>query len=170
VAAEESSYRMRPASIQDAAAVRSLSNATLSHPDGKGRKEGHRAAAQRGELLLLERYEGRLRDWRICAFVEWHIRVDDVLTIRDFGTDGESPHPGMVNLLVTELMRSLSPTAATIKVRADATDWNDIIRSIAGFVLDGTEYRRPHWFNVWQWTRESEAEAARASRAPRFRR
>jgi hypothetical protein len=161
---------MRPASDQDTEAVRALSTATLSHPDGKGRKEGHRAAAQRGELLLLERYDGRLRDWRVCAFVEWHIRVDDVLTIRDFGTEGDSPHPGMVRLLVMELMRSLTPTEATIKVRADATAWNDIIRGFAGFVLEGTEYRRPYWINVWQWTRESAAEAARSSRAPRFRR
>jgi hypothetical protein len=152
------------------AAMRQLGASTLSHPDGKGRKEGHRGAAQRGEILLLERYDSRVRDWRIAAFVDWHIRVDDVLTIRDAGTEGEVPHSGMVKQLVMELIRSLSPVEATLKVRADAADWNAIIGEIAGFTLEGSEYRRPHWINVWQWTRESAAQAARGGRAPRFRR
>jgi len=169
LAAEGFSYRMRPATVQDTGAVRQLAGTTLSHPEGKGRREGHRAAAQRGELLLLERYDGRLQDWRVCAFVEWHIRVDDVLTIRDVGTEGDSPHPGMAKQLLMELMRSLTPAQAAIKVRTDATEWNQIIRSIAGFMLEGTEYRRPSWFNVWQWTRESAAEAARSGRGSRFR-
>jgi hypothetical protein len=161
---------MRPATLQDMAAIRQLGASTLSHPDGKGRKEGHRGAAQRGEILLLERYDSRIHDWRIAAFVDWHIRVDDVLTIRDAGTEGEVPHSGMVKQLVMELIRSLSPIEATLKVRADAADWNDIIRGIAGFSLEGTEYRRPHWISVWQWTRESAAQAARTGRAPRFQR
>jgi hypothetical protein len=161
---------MRPATLQDLGVLRRLAVSTLSHPDGKGRKEGHRGAAQRGEVLVLERYDSRLRDWRICAFVDWHIRVDDVLTIRDAGTEGEGPHSGMIKQLVMELIRSLSPVEATLKVRADAGEWNEIIRSIAGFELEGSEYRRPHWINVWRWTRESAAQAARAGRAPRFQR
>ena len=168
MATEELSYRMRPATLQDMAALRELGAPTLSHPDGKGRKEAHRGAALRGEVLLLERYDSRLRDWRICAFVDWHIRVDDVLTIRDAGTEGDVPHSGMVKQLVMELIRSLSPVEATLKVRRDAGDWNDIIVSIAGFELEGSEYRRPHWINVWRWTRESAAQAARTARAPRF--
>ena len=170
MATEELSYRMRPATLQDMAAIRQLGASTLSHPDGKGRKEGHRGAAQRGEILLLERYDSRIRDWRIAGFVDWHIRVDDVLTIRDAGTEGDTPHAGMVKQLVMELIRSLSPIEATLKVRRDAADWNAIIGEISGFTLEGSEYRRPHWINVWQWTRESAAQAARTGRAPRFRR
>jgi len=170
VATQELPYRMRPATLQDLLALRQLAASTLSHPDGKGRKEGHRAAAQQGEVLLLERYDGRIRDWRIAAFVDWHIRVDDVLTIRDAGTEGEVPHSGMVKQLVMELIRSLSPVEATLKVRVDATDWNEIVQGIAGFTREGSEYRRPHWINVWRWTRESAAQAVRTSRAPRFRR
>jgi hypothetical protein len=161
---------MRPATLQDTAALRQLGASTLAHPDGKGRKEGHRGSAQRGEVLLLERYDAHLRDYRISAFVDWHIRVDDILTIRDAGTDGEVPHSGMVKQLVMELIRSLNPLEATLKVREDAGDWIDIIRGIAGFEVEGREYRRPHWITVWRWTRESAAQASRAARAPRFRR
>ena len=170
MATEELSFRMRPATPQDIAGMRQLGASTLSHPDGKGRKEGHRGAVQRGEVVLLERYDSRIRDWRISAFVDWHIRVDDVLTLRDAGTEGEVPHSGMVKQLVMELIRSLSPVEATLKVRVDAADWNELIRGIAGFALEGSEYRRPHWINVWQWTRESAAQAARTGRAPQFRR
>jgi hypothetical protein len=120
--------------------------------------------------LLLERYDSRSRTWQPCALVDWHMRVDDVLTIRDIGTTGDIPNSGMVKHLLTELMQSLSPVEIVLKVRADAAVWNDIIRSIPGFVPEGPEYRRPHWINIWRWTRETAALAARASRAPRFRR
>ena len=170
MATEELSYRLRPATMQDMPALRQLGSSTLSHPDGKGRKEAHRGAAQRGEVLLLERYDSRARDYRVAAFVDWHIRVDDVLTIRDAGTEGELPHSGMVKQLVGELIRSLSPLEANLKVRRDAGDWNEIIAGIPGFELEGSEYRRPNWINVWHWTRESAAQAARVARTPRFRR
>ena len=109
---------------------------------------------------------------RLAQRLVWFqdIRVDDVLTIRDAGTEGELPHSGMVKQLVGELIRSLSPLEANLKVRRDAGDWNEIVAGIPGFELEGSEYRRPHWINVWHWTRESAAQAARAARAPRFRR
>ena len=150
--------------------MRAIAASTLSHPEGKGRREGYQSAIQREELIVLERYEPKVRDWRVAAFVEFHIRVDDILTIRDMGTEGEIPHSGMIKQLVAELIRSLSPLEVGLKVRADAAAWNDVIRSIAGFVLEGSEYRRPHWINVWKWTRESAALAARTQRPPRFRR
>ena len=168
---EELSYRMRPATLEDVPALRKFSGPTLSHPEGKGRREGYRASAQRGELLILERYDAKSRDWHNSAFVDWHMRVDDVLTIRDAGTEGDVPHSGMVKQLIMELIRSLSPAEIILKVRADASEWNEIIRGVAGFTLEGQrEYRRPHWINVWTWTRESAARAAsRGQRAPRFR-
>jgi len=167
---EELSYRMQPATLEDVPALRQISGATLSHPEGKGRREGYRASAQRGELLVLERYDAKSRDWRIAAFIDWHMRVDDVLTIRDIGTEGDVPHSGMVKQLIMELIRSLAPAEIVLKVRADAAQWNDIVRSVAGFGLEGSEYRRPHWINVWSWTREAAARATRIQRAPRFRR
>lgn len=89
------------------------------------------------------------------------MRVDDVLTIRDAGTETLPPHPGMVKQLVLELLRSLSPVEAIVKVRRDAADWNEILESIAGFTVEGSEYRRPHWINIWKWTRQA------AGRPPR---
>jgi hypothetical protein len=170
VAQEEFSYRIREATIEDVPAIRETAVTTLSHPEGKGRRESYRSAAQRGELLLLERYDTRHRDWRPCAFVDWHMRVDDVLTIRDIGNVGDVANSSMAKQLVGELIRSLNPIEIILKVRADAANWNDVIRSIAGFDLEGSEYRRPNWINIWKWSRESAAQAARTSRAPRFRR
>jgi hypothetical protein len=167
---EELSFRIRTATPEDATSVRAIASSTLSHPEGKGRREGYRAAIQRGELLVLERYDSRSRDWRISAFAEFHIRVDDILTIRDIGTEGDAPHSGMIKQLISELIRSLSPLEVGLKVRADAEAWNEVLRSVSGFGLEGSEYRRPHWINVWKWSRESAALAARTQRAPRFRR
>ncbi|MPZ13181.1 MAG: hypothetical protein GEU73_01930 [Chloroflexi bacterium] len=170
LAVQELSFHIRLATAEDAAALREIVGTTLSHPHGKGRRAVFRSAAQRGELLVLERYDPKAREWRVGAFVDWHMRVDDVLTIRDIGTEGEVPHSGMVKQLIMELIRSLSPVAMSVKVRADATEWNDVIRSITGFSFEGSEYRRPHWINVWRWSRESAERAAHVQRAPRFRR
>jgi hypothetical protein len=171
VAEPELSYRIRTAVEDDVPALRQIFGPTLSHPEGKGRREAYKAATQRGELLVLERYDSRARDWHISAFIDFHIRVDDVLTIHDIGTEGDTPHSGMVKQLVNELVRSLAPIEAGLKVRADVASWNEIIASIPGFELEGQrEYRRPHYLNVWKWTREAAAQAARGARAPRFRR
>jgi hypothetical protein len=169
VTEQELSYRIRTATSEDGAALRQIAGSTLSHPEGKSRREAYRAATQRGELLVLERFDPRARDWRISAFVDFHMRVDDVVTIHDIGTEGETPHSGMVKQLINELLRSLSPVEAGLKVRADAAQWNEIVASIPGFELDGQpEYRRPYWINVWKWTREAAARATRGQRAPRF--
>jgi hypothetical protein len=171
VAQQELSYRIRTATSEDLAGLRLISGATLSHPEGKGRREAYKAAIEREELLVLERLDPRQRDWHISAFVDFHMRVDDVLTIHDIGTEGDTPHSGMVKQLVNELLSSLSPIEAGLKVRRDVTEWNEIIASIPAFELEGQpEYRRPHWINVWKWTREGAAIAARGQRAPRFRR
>lgn len=168
MAAEALSYRIRAVVPEDIARLRQMGGSSLSRPEGKGHRESYRSATQRGELLVLERYEAKVRDWRICAFVDWHMRVDDVLTIRDAGTEGEVPHSGMVKQLLMELLRSLSPAEVIVKARADATPWNEIFRSIPGFDLEGSEYRRPYWINIWRWSRESAAQASRAARNVRF--
>jgi hypothetical protein len=94
------------------------------------------------------------------------MRVDDVLTIRDIGTETSPPHGGMVKQLVLELIRSLSPVEAFLKVRRDASEWNEILASIAGFEIEGEEYRRPNWINIWKWTRQASARPTRGMQRP----
>ena len=167
---EELSFRFRTAILEDVPRMAQFAGTSLAHPEGKARRASFRSSAQRGELLLLERYESKTRDWKVSAFIDWHIRVDDILTIRDVGTEGQSPHSGMVKQLLMELLRSLAPLEMTAKARSDAADWNELLRSIPGFDLEGTEYRRPPWINVWRWTREAAAQAERSARGQRPRR
>jgi hypothetical protein len=154
-------YEFVPASTEDVALLRKLVRVTLTHPDGGGRREGLRAAAERGELLLLVHEDPRERTRQVDGFVEFHMRVDDVLVLRDAGSVGETPHPAIIKHLIGELLRSLAPVAAVAKVRRDATVWNELLNSIPGFQLDGSEYRRPYWINVWEWSRERAARAGR---------
>jgi hypothetical protein len=167
---EELALRFRLAEPADAPALRKLPKVTLSHPDGPARSETHRGAINRGELLLLERYDTREKIWSIGGFVDYHMRVDDTLTIREIGTVGESVHAGIVRHLLDELLRSAAPTSAGLKVRRDAEAWNSIFASTAGFELLGSEYRRPHWYNVWEWSQERARQArGRPSRGQRRR-
>ena len=89
---DELAYRIRAAEPDDLAAVRGTITVSLAHPEGRGRGTSLRTAQQRNELLLLERYDAREKDWVIGGFVEFHMRVDDTLTLRDLGTIGDSPH------------------------------------------------------------------------------
>ncbi|MSQ23467.1 MAG: hypothetical protein EXR58_02790 [Chloroflexi bacterium] len=162
----EPPYHIRTGNEKDAVGLRTVIGSTLSRPEGGGRRTGYRAAADREELLVLERYDAHTRDWAACAFVVWHIRVDDVLTIRDAGTEGAKPHPGMVKQLILELLRSLSPVEAIVKVRRDSDEWNEILSEIAGFVVEGGEYRRPYWINIWRWTRQAAVRPARGTARP----
>jgi hypothetical protein len=155
----EIGYEFVPASPSDVATLRSQVRYTLTHPDGRGRREGYRAAAERGELLLLVHDDRREHERRIDGFVEYHMRVDDVLVLRDAGSVGDAPRPAIIKHLINELFRSLAPQAATVKVRRDAEVWNELLASVPGFELQGSEYRRPHWINVWEWTRERAARA-----------
>ena len=143
-------YEFVPASPSDVAQLRTQVRNTLTHPDGRGRREGYRAAAERGELLLLVHEDPRDHQRRLDGFVEFHMRVDDVLVLRDAGSVGDTPHAAIIKHLIGEVLRSLAPVAAVAKVRRDATVWNDLLRSIPGFELAGSEYRRPHWINVWE--------------------
>jgi len=157
-------YEFVPASASDVAQLRAEVRYTLTHPDGRGRREGYRAAAERGELLLLVHEDPRAHERRLDGFVEFHMRVDDVLVLRDAGSVGDAPHPAIIKHLIGELLRSLAPVAAVAKLRRDATVWNDLLASIPGFELAGSEYRRPHWINVWEWSREAAARAGQRAR------
>ncbi len=164
--ANDEPFRIRTASEAEARALLGVIQSSLSHPEGKGRRAGYLAAAQREELLVLERHDPRAHDWKACAFVEWHMRIDDVLTIRDLGTETSPPHAGMVKQLVLELLRSLNPVEALLKVRRDAADWTEILESIAGFEIEGDEYRRPYWINIWKWTRQAAGRPTRGGPRP----
>ncbi|MCC6179105.1 MAG: hypothetical protein IT305_27660 [Chloroflexi bacterium] len=169
---DELAFRIRSAEPEDLPVLRSSISSSLAQPEGRGRGTSLRTAQQRNELLLLERYDARDKDWVIGGYVEFHMRVDDVLTIRDVGTAGETPHAGIAKHLLGELLRSLAPESATCVVRRDVEVWNGILASIPGFYVEGPpEYRRPHYYNIWKWSpelaRESQRGGRRGGGAPR---
>jgi hypothetical protein len=167
---EELAIRFRRAEPEDAKALRSVPKSTLTHPDGQGRSESFKGAIDRNELLLLERYDTREKAWTIGGFIDYHMRVDDSLTIREIGTTGEGDvHSGVVRHLLDELLRSAAPSLATLKVRADAEAWNAIFSSTPGFEMLGREYRRPHYYLVWEWS-QLRARQERGKPARGFRR
>jgi hypothetical protein len=166
---EELAFRIRVAEAEDGKRLRAARKVTMSHPDGQGKSESFKGAIDRAELLLLERYDPREKDWAIGGFVDYHMRVDDSLTIRDIGTVGEGLHAGIIRHLLDELFRSAAPISASLKVRRDAEDWNQLFATVPGFEPAGSEYRRPHWYAVWEWSRER-ARAASGGRGRAFRR
>ncbi len=159
---DELAFRIRSAEPEDLKPLQAAMKVSLAHPDGRTRSGSLRTAQQRDELLLLERSDPREKAWVLGGFVEWHMRVDDTLTLRDVGSVGEAPHAGIVKHLLSELLRSLSPLAATAVVRRDSEVWNEILDSIPGFFVEGPpEYRRPHYYNVWKWSPELARQAQR---------
>ena len=167
---DELAFRIRPAEPVDGRALRGARKSSMSHPDGQGRSETFGGAIGRNELLVFERYDPREKEWSLGGYVDYHMRVDDTLTIRDIGTIGDSVHAGIVRHLLDELLRSAAPLAASLKVRRDAQEWNEIFAVTPGFELAGPEYRRPHWYNVWEWSRErARQERGRPGRGQRRR-
>ncbi len=162
---EEAVYNIRQATPEDIEQINMNIRRTMANPEGRTPRKGLRDAIVRHELLVLARYEPKERAARPNAFVDWYTRVDGTITIRDIGSVGEEPHPGMVKRLVRELLRLSSPPEARVKLRADLTDWNAIFQDLPGFYLEGQEFSRPHWRNIWTWTPESE----RRARVPRER-
>jgi len=163
-------YRVRTAEAADDAALRRGIGTTLAHPDHTGRRESYRGAASRGDILVLERYDRPSHEWHVAGFIECHMRVDDNLSIRDVGTTGEEPQTAVVRYLLDQAFNSFRPTGAQVKIRRDARIWLEIFQSIPGFYLDGEEYRRPHYWTIWQWDRQHAAAAQQpAQPAPRER-
>jgi hypothetical protein len=170
--AQQLAYRIRAAEERDLPVLRDAITVSLAHPDGRVRKSVSRAALQRNELLVLEHYDHRERQWVIGGFIEWHLRVDDALTIKDVASVGEVPHSGIVKHLVNELFVSYRPVGATLVVRRDAEVWNEIVAAIPGFSIEGPpEYRRPHYFNIWKWSptlaRQSQRQPSRGNQPNR---
>ncbi|MBI4318887.1 MAG: hypothetical protein HY675_10375 [Chloroflexi bacterium] len=162
---EEAIYDIRVAMPEDVEQINKNIKRTMVSPEGKAPRKGLRDAAVRRELLVLERYESKERAARISAFIEWHARVDGTVTIKDLGTAGDEPHTGMIKRIVRELLHESSPPEARVKLRADLIAWNSIFQDLPGFYLEGQEFSRPHWKNIWTWTPEAE----RRARGPRER-
>ena len=162
---ELATYNIRQATEKDIDEIRRSIRRTLANPEGKGVRKGIRDAVTRRELLVLERFDPKERVNRLEAFIEWRTRVDGTITIRDVGTSGDEVNEGMAKRLVRELLRLTSPPEARVKLRADLAEWDSIFQDLPGFSLEGREYSRPHWRNIWLWTPEAE----RRERAPRER-
>ncbi|MCL5960354.1 MAG: hypothetical protein M1358_13770 [Chloroflexi bacterium] len=162
---EPATYDIRLATEKDVDKIKSNIRHSMTSPDGKGARKGLTDAVARRELLVLERLDPRDFIRKVEAFIEWRMRVDGTITIRDIGTSGEEPHEGMAKRLIRELLRLTSPSEARVKLRADQAVWNAIFQDLPGFFLEGQEYSRPYWRNLWLWTPEAE----KRDRAPRER-
>ncbi len=163
-------YRVRTAEPGDDARLRASIGATLAHPDRGAKRESYRGAVDRGDILVLERHDRQEREWHVAGFVEYHMRVDDTLSIRDVGTAGDEPQVGVVRYLLDQLFGSFKPSQAQVKIRRDASAWLEIFGSAPGFYLEGEEYRRPHYWTIWRWDPEHAREARRAPGRPEERR
>src|SRR5262249_48346995 len=132
----------------------------------QGHRESYTGAANRGDILLLERFDRTSHDWRVAGFIECHLRVDDNLSIHDVGTTGDTPQTGVVRYLLDQAFNSFRPAESQVKIRRDATQWLEIFRSIPGFYLEGEEYRRPHYWTIWRWDRQHAREDELAAQRP----
>lgn len=157
-------YRIRTAESADADALRAAIGVTLAHPDGSGKRASYKGAAEKGDLLVLERFDRQEKEWHVEGFVELHLRVDNSLTIRDMGTAGAEPQVGVVRALLDHALGSNKPDVVQTKVRRDATAWLEIFRAVPGFYSEGEEYRRPHYWTILRWDQEHLREAQQAAR------
>src|SRR5215212_2401771 len=161
-------FSLRAATLEDQPEIRLRVTVTLNHPEGGARPPSLRGSIERGEVLLLEFFDPRERRTRIGGFIEYRLRVDDSLTIREIGVEEGPSQVALAKHLLNGLLSSVRPVAATVKVLRDATFWNEILGSISGFEIEGpAEYSRRHYFNVWEWRRER---AVTRGQRPRGRR
>lgn len=165
----EAGVYIRSATNEDAKEIRDNIRHTLASPDTRGPRRRYEEATARNELLVMERYEPRERAMKVVGFVEWHTRVDGTATLRDAGTTGDEPQPVVMKRLLREMLRLVSPTSMQVKVREDLHIWNQIFADVPGFQLEGREYSRPYWKNIWTWSRAA-AESVRREPPPRRRR
>jgi hypothetical protein len=153
---EEAGVQFRLALPEDAEQIRQVVHFTLANPEGRSVRKRYEDAVARREVLVLTRYEPREKATRVQGFIEWHTRVDGPVTIRDMGSVGDTPSQGILKRLLRELIRMLQPPSASAKVRADQEAFISVFRETHGFFLEGQEYTRPHWRQIWTWTPEAE--------------
>ncbi|HVC33689.1 MAG TPA: hypothetical protein VNL16_09290 [Chloroflexota bacterium] len=167
---QEAGYQLRLAVPSDVDTIRRDIRITLANPEGRAQRKRYEDAVQRNEMLVVAHYDPREHTSGITGFLEWHTKVDGVITIRDAGTTGDEPHLGTLRQLIRELLHMFEPPAASVKVRADQTVWNAVFQQVPGFLPEGREYSRPYWRNIWEWTPENERLALRSTASGGIRR
>lgn len=150
----EGGYDIRLARPEDVPRLRQI-RVTVANPEGKPGRKGFADAIDRGEVLVMERVDGR-GEPDLLGFIEWRSRTDGSVTIRDFGTAGEEPEPVIIKRLVRELLRSVAarPGEVTLKLRANLEPWTSIVRELPGFALSEREFSRGGWWTIWVWNGE----------------
>ena len=166
---EEAGYQLRLAVPSDVERIRRDIRISLANPEGKAQRKQYADAVDRQEVLVVVHHDAREQTDEVDGFLEWHTKVDGAITIRDAGSKGEEPHQGTLRQLIRELLHMFDPPSASVKVRADLLPWNELFQQVPGFLPVGREYSRPHWRNIWEWTRENERAASRVSNVRRRR-
>jgi hypothetical protein len=149
---QEAGVYIRTATPEDGKQIRENIRRTLASPDGRGARRKFEEAAVRHELMVVERYDSRDRTMRVVGFIEWHTKIDGTGTIRDAGTVGDELQTTIMKRLIREMLRLVSPSSLQVKVRQDLPGWNEVFDDIPGFRLEGREFSRPYWKNIWNWS------------------
>jgi hypothetical protein len=165
---EASSYNIRLATPEDVDQLKRNIKITMMNPEGRSQRKKYDDAVMRNEVLVLTHLDTRTRTDRVEAFLEWHTKIDGTVTIRDAGAIGDEPSPNIIRRLVRELLNIVRPHAATVKVISEQAAWNSVFEDIPGFVMEGREFSRPHWRNVWSWSGPLPTEGDQRGR-PRMR-
>lgn len=160
---QESPYQLRLATPEDTDKVGVIGN-SLARAKGKAPRKSYLDAARRGELLVLEHFDAKEQQWQLSGILEWYTRVDGTVTIKDAGTIGNEPNPGIVKRMVRELISLQSPSILRVKAKEDQEAWNRIFSELPGFDREGREYSRGEWIVIWAWTPDQQREQARRVR------
>jgi hypothetical protein len=155
---DEAGYNLRLATPDDGTRIRAAIRYSLGNPEGKAGRKSFTDSAERGELLLMERQEGRGTEPVLLGFIEWRSRVDGGVTIRDLGSIGEQPQPTILKRLVREMLGLVfaRPGEVTVKVRTDLEQWTSLFGDLPGFQVAEREFSRGAWWAIWEWTGEPE--------------
>ncbi len=166
----ETGYQIRMATLDDIEQIKKNIRRTMSNPEGRAQRKQYAEAIARQELMVLIHFDPKQPSEIVEAFLEWHVKVDGAVTIRDAGSVGDELQVGYIRLLLREMLRTYNPVSASAKIRVDLAEWNSIFEGLPGCVLEGREFSRPYWRAIWTWTQATERAAARPPMMGRRRR
>jgi hypothetical protein len=151
----EGGYDIRLARQEDLPRLRQI-RVTVANPEGKSARKGFADAIERGEVLIMERSDGRGAPPTLLGFIEWRTRSDGSVAIRDFGTAGDQPDPVIIKRLVREMLRLVpaGPGEVELKTRANLEPWTTIVSELPGFEVSEREFSRGTWWTIWTWKGE----------------